>query len=212
MAYVPIPRPALGGDIIGILVRRKARLKAMQASRQADQYTPPKAWLGDIPISVKSQESYAFNAEATQHAVESGAIFSDHIILHPVKVVVSAEVTNWERGSAQNALQLIEQLWRNRLPVELMTEHKILKDMFLISFEADNSIPNWGALTFRATFQQIKLVKLQTASVPPEKVAPTAQTGGPETPKSIESPVDTGNVSLLANTFDWAQESFGGAR
>jgi hypothetical protein len=203
MPYAPIPAPAIGGAVLAILLRHKLRTQALgKLQQEQGAFKPPVAWVADIPVSVKTQESYTFAADVTEHAAESGAIFADHVILRPIKIDLSFEVTNWEAGTAQRAFDLLEALWKSRQPVDLLTRHKTLNSMVLTSLDATNALPSWGALIFRATFKQIKLVTLETKSVPAEKVKVTEKTGGPDMQKSAETKTDEGNKSLGTTVID----------
>lgn len=209
MGYKPTPTPAIGGTVLAILNRHRLRSKAMDTFRDARaNFKPPTAWIGDIPVSVKSQEAYTLEADVTEHAVESGAIFSDHVILRPLKLDLSFEVTNWEPGAARYAYELLNQLYQNREPVDLLTEHRVLRNLILVRLDMTNSLPNWGSLVVRATFKELKLVTLETAQLSPENVTPTDDTGGPNTPKASEEPKDSGQVSLVSRVVDTVKDLF----
>jgi len=197
----------VGGNVVAMVLRQAIRAKALQAgtrfrARQAGlselnpQYTQKIPYIADIPVTTRLQETYTYQADITSHAVESGALFNDHIILHPVRIDLSFEVGNWEQGWAEYALDLLESTWRERIPVELVTQHRKLPAMLITSLQADNSVPEWGKLAFRASFQEIRLVTLQATKYPESKVRPAPTTGGPDVSKSIESPTNNGQVAV----------------
>lgn len=155
---------------------------------------PKKYWPHGILVDARLQETYNYQAEATQHAVESGVVFSDHVILRPVRVDLSFEVTNFGGvDKPTKALTDAVLIWARRMVKDLVTQHRVMKNMLCISIQADNSVPEWGRLAFRATFQQIKFVSLQTVKYPSSQVkgAVTA-TGGPATGNSAQSPSSSG--------------------
>ena len=158
-----------------------------------------------FPVTIRLQEAYTYSSDVTRHAIESGAILSDHVILQPIRIDLAFDVSNWENGHAEYALDLLESIWRERTPVDLQTEHKNLSNMVMTSLQGDNSAPQWGKLSFRASFQQLKLVSLQVSDFPESKVSPEEQTGGPATPKSSETKTDNGKqtprTSALAGLF-----------
>jgi len=195
----------LGGNIVTIMARTIIRMKARAAAlafraRAAGlqvlggelEYQPPQVVLGCIPISVKKQEAHTYRADITQHAVESGVNLTDHIILQPVRVDVSFEITNWDLANAQQSHDLLTKLWEDRIPLDLETKHGILKDMVMTSYSAENSVPNWGALDCRASFTQLKYITIESVKFPKENVAPTANTGGPDNSKSAVTEKKTG--------------------
>ena len=201
-----IANSAVGGNVVTILARQAIKLNALkgvmkfEAQRaQLESYTPPyeqpTVFVAGVPVSVRQQETYTFQSDISNHAIESGAALTDHVILQPVRVDLSFEVTNWEAGQAEHSLNLLEELWRSRALIDLLTEHKKISDMVLINLQADNCVPNWGRLAYRASFQQIKFVTLQTSKFQAKKVAHTEKTGGPDTSKSNEAPVDNGQAA-----------------
>ena len=136
----------------------------------------------------------------TQHAVESGVIFSDHMILQPLRIEVEFEVSNCDGlGSqaqlAKTSLTNAITLGMNRNMFTLTTTHTQLKNMVCLNVRAINEAPNWGKIGFRATFQQVNLVTLSTTTSYPTgqikgaigaNTAPMASSnpGGPVTPYS----------------------------
>lgn len=188
---------ATGGDVVAILLRQAIVKQNIRRPREGVPFTVenPTPFIAGIPVSTRSQEAYMYQADITKHAVESGAILSDHVILQPVRLDLAFGISNWEPGYAEYAFDLLEALWRSRSPIELITEHKRMPDMILTSLQADNSAPQWGVLNCRASFQQLKFVTLESVKFPAAKVATEEETGGPSTPKSAETKTDNGKQS-----------------
>ena len=217
----------VSGDIVTILIRQSMRLKALQSRGAYDataggltslknQLRNPVTFLAGIPITVLQQESYQYQSDATRYPVEKGAIVSDHIIQYPVRIDLSFEISNWEEGTAIYAMDLLEALWSSREPFDLMTWYKKFSNMVLVHFQAANSVPEWGKITGRATFQQIKLGMLESEPYN-GKFSPTEKTGGvsnieksaePEENKGLSSP----KKSLLIQGVGGLQELFGGKK
>jgi hypothetical protein len=189
------PDPTAGGTVVALLLQKAMRLRNTNVllDMQGD-YVAPKVFVGAIPVSVKTQETYKLSAAVTQHAIESGALVQDHIILQPIGLDLVFEVTNWDASLSWYTTKLFEDLWRSRTPIELLTKTSTLRNMVMTSFSSDNSVPNWGAITCRASFQQITLVTPDKVLLP-TKVAPTAKTGGPDTKKSAEAPEPNRSVA-----------------
>lgn len=192
----------LGGDVTTILIKQLIRAqgsrKTPTAGKPVEKENPIR-WLTDIPITVKLQEVYTYSSEVTQHAVESGEYFSDHVILRPIKLDLSFEVSNWDDGYAEYALELLEEMWRNRQPVGLETEHKILPNMVLTNLAVDNSVPLWKRLSCRASFVAVKFVGIEEIKLTAEKVTPDVQTGGVDNHKSAEAATDHGYIAPKAS-------------
>lgn len=197
---------ALGGNIVAVTMQGALRAAAKYAAfgiryaiaglqNNISDYQQPSVKIGTIPISVKKQEAYAYTADVTQHAMEAGAVLIDHIILHPARIDVSFEISNWDASFPQYAHDLFVKMRDERIPLDLETAHTILRDMILVSYQAENSVPNWGALDCRASFVQVKYVSLEAVKFPEDKVAVTTNTGGPDTSKSAESETTVGTVT-----------------
>lgn len=204
--YKAAKNSLVGGNVVAIALRQAIRLRAMRGalafqakkaslSGQGEFLLNPVVYLADIPISVRSQETYTYQAEVTQHAVEDGSIFSDHVILRPLVVEISFGVSNLD--SPIYSLEALEALHQSRSLMTLVTEHKQLTDMVMVAFQATNSIPAWGALEARATFQQVRPIVLETVTYNEERVGvPAGETenpsSGPDTSLSAQAPAKQG--------------------
>lgn len=201
---ITVADATLGGSIVGILLREKAALQRQFIDPLLDRFgftsKNPTPFIAGIPITTRMQEATAYKADVTQHAVESGAILSDHVILHPILLELSFNVTNWDKDYAKQAQQLLEQLFFSRTPVNLQTEHKQLSNMVMTSLQIDNSAPQWGKLNCRASFQQLSFITLETEAFPAKKVQHEEQTGGPSTPKSAETATNNGRQTPYQST------------
>ncbi len=182
---------AIGGNVQAILAQQYVRTGITYAlwGLTALTYNAPQVYIAGIPVSVRTQEAYQYRADVTRHAIESGASYSDHVILEPIRVDLYFEVSNVSRGAAQYALNMFETLWKRREPLDLITEHKKIPDMVLSVLRVENSAPFWGKLVFQATFEQITKVTLETQAA---ELTPTETTSTPEVVKSAEPAVNTG--------------------
>lgn len=190
----------VGGSVISILLATKAMarfyvpkpsLTTLGRSGSQFPYYPKSVLIVGIPVSVRKQENYAFDAETTSHAIEDGSVYSDHIILKPVKVDLEFEVSNYDRNNymARTSIEQFVSLWETRVPLQLQTEHLILDNMVCVHIEAINEAPFWGKLAYKATFQQVRMLSIQTLDVPPNQVE------GADNSKSSVSSVNTGQTS-----------------
>jgi hypothetical protein len=219
---------ALGGNVVAVLYRQsvlgaaiaraaydKARFfgTAYGGSIAFERNPSNVGIISAVPITTRLQEAYSFSADITQHAVEGGIIYPDHVILRPVRIDLSFEVSNWEDSSPKNSLDQLELIWKTRKPVSLLTKHRRIPDMILFDLRAENGLPEWGKLCYRASFQSIASVKLNSTKVAPDSVAATDKTGGPNMSKSLESATVSGKQTptyLTPNSAD--TNSFWGAR
>lgn len=192
----------IGGDVIAILLRQTIRLRALQQyadfkirsqNMRPTNIRNPLHYLTNIPISTIQQEAYTFQSDATRYPIESGAILSDHVILQPIRVDLSFEVSNWENNTAKEALDAIENAWRYREPVDLITSQRLIKNVVMVNFNGSNSLPEWGKIAARVTFHQVGLANLE-ASTDVKDFQPKENTGGPPQPLSAEPEKNAGTV------------------
>lgn len=190
----------VGGSVISILLATKAmarflvpkpELTTLGISGKIDRYSPKSVLVVGIPVSARKQENYVFDAETTSHAIEDGSIYSDHIILKPVKIDLEFEVSNYDKNNymARTSIEQFVSLWETRVPLQLQTEHLILDNMVCIHIDAVNEAPFWGKLVYKASFQQVRMLSIQTLDVPPNQVE------GADNSKSSVSETNTGQTS-----------------
>lgn len=228
-AWKKVPNNLIGGNVLGLFIRTalKAKSRAELARRAAvtnqlridsaagrqvvgargvlspdrTTYRDPLHPVAGLPVlvSVRTQETYSYQADVTKHAVETGAVFSDHVIIQPLQVDLSFEVTNWDDSKPGLALLALEEAFLKREPITLLTQHRQIPDMVMASFSADNTLPSFGALAFRATFQQVRRVQLQAEKYTEEKVKTP-----PDTLVSWREAATVGGAptSLPAKMFD----------
>jgi len=200
-----VDNAVIGGDIIAILAQQAIRqtiLFSAVASLQAFQ--PPVVFIAGVPVSARMQEVYQYRAEVTRYPIESASLASDHVILYPIEIELTAEAANWYPQMPGYALNLLEQMWKSRNMLTLITTHKQVQNMVLREFRAENEAPIWGKLSFHAVFQQIPLVVIQAQNSPPSQTGgsssanPAVNNGGqtPQTPTTQQQ----GNFNLPAST------------
>ena len=204
---IAVANASLGGNIVTILVRQLIKMKGRQGLaafrskvaglqlESADmEYVSPSVDVGCIPVTVKKQEAHSYRADVTQHSMESGAVLSDHVILQPIHIDVSFEITNLDLAKPQEAHDKFVLLMQQRTPLDLQTKHGIIENVILSTYQANNEAPNWGALDCRASFTQIKYISIKSIKFPENQVAPTDNTGGPDISKSAATEKSGGNV------------------
>ena len=198
-----VSNSVFGGNLETIFLQQAIRLNAVasainfQMKRAALStvtpiYIPPSVAIAGIPVTTRTQESYMYQSDVPHFPTEKGAVLTDHVILHPIQINIAFVVSNWNPDDAKYSLALLDLMWRSRKRIELQLTHRKLDNMVLTHLQADNEAPNWRALSFRATFEQVNLVELQTVPIEKEKVQPTEKTSGAEVSKSAEYPTDRG--------------------
>lgn len=125
----------------------------------------------EVKPDVRKSELHRYKSNVTQYAVEDGSIFTQHIIQQPIKVSLQFEETNAGFGTMlsgiMNMAQMVispysktmfEQLidiWEKKIPVEIVTEHRIYKNMVIESLPIAHKSPYKRALQVNVDFIQL---------------------------------------------------------
>lgn len=165
--YISVANSLIGGNILAILKKQKliATAKATGYGYETSNYHPKDVYIGAIPVTTRTQETYRLRAEVAINALEDGSKVADHIILNPIIIETSFVVSNMEFAGPSAILSQFIDLYNSRNLSTLITEHQVLYDMALIEFDADNTAPDWGALECRCVFQQIKFYNFSRVQV-----------------------------------------------
>ena len=183
------------GTVIAALLQMRKYSRAATIPQTGEYQVPTFQYPGyAVAMTARTQEAYQLQADVTQHASEDGTIFSDHVILRPIRLDLDFEVSNSDGLGpdaylAQQALAQAISIWENRQRFDLLTTHMWLRDMVCLSLRPENEAPEWGKLRFRATFQQAKPVKLQTVSYDPKNVLGGTPPDSPATPGDASNAV-----------------------
>lgn len=200
MGLTAISSLVIGGNIIAILLQQTMRLKAMIGGlTSAAGYLPPSVDIAGVPVSARTQEVYQYRAEVTRYAIESAKYAADHVILYPLEIELSFQLGNWYPGFVERSFDLLEDMFEARNLLDLMTEHRIIKNVVLREFRLENEAPVWGKLDCHAVFQQIPLVSIQATATPATTTA-TSKTGGPSADKTATPEVNSGTKTPAAPT------------
>jgi hypothetical protein len=143
----------------------------------------------DLTIS----ENHERRAEVTDHPVESGSTISDHVILAPERLRLEGFVTDSPAavmstayGRTQSAFEQLEQAWRDRIPLQVITGRKTYQDMIIESLDLPRNRPE--SMRFTIDLKQIKIVQSETAALPQteggEPATDSADTADLATPRT----------------------------
>lgn len=144
----------------------------------------------EIPIDARIASTYTFSSEVTEFPVESGASITDHVHLRPDTITIEGMVTDTPvnempavlglRGDSelqstsrrrQKAFDAIFQVWKDRIPLTVVTEYLIFDDMVIESFEVPKSPDRGEAVWFNMTLKKINKIETLSAALAPEVVA-----------------------------------------
>lgn len=145
--------------------------------------------LDGIEVDAKIGEFHSFAANATQFAIESGAIASDHIVEQPDQLEVSFILSNYdEDGSsygnkAATALEALRSRIKKRELYQVVTRHQLYPSMAVTSIKAEHSGAFSGTIRGRISFVEVNRdrldkVRLPVERVPKKKAAATKEEAG----------------------------------
>jgi hypothetical protein len=145
--------------------------------------------LGEIIVDAFLSETHELRAEATEHVVEDGTNFVDHIYNLPVTIQLEGIISNTPMTwlgltafkSAKNfinresndlveaAFRKLERIFAERKPISIATSLKTYPDMVLESLSVERGGGNQETLRFRCSAKQIRMVKQRLVDVPKPK-------------------------------------------
>lgn len=121
----------------------------------------------NITPDVKKSETHRYSSSVSENVLESGAIVSEHIIQHPVRVTVQFEQTNNTIGSRyasaiadklgfSTVFDKLVELWEKKIECTVITEHKKYKNMVIESLPIVHRSPYRGSFQVMVEFKQLK--------------------------------------------------------
>ena len=123
------------------------------------------------------EETHERAADVTEHPVESGARVSDHIILQPARLTLEGFVTDAgvavfgaSAGRTQTAFETLDEAWREREPVQVVTGYRTYSDMVIVRLDMPRERP--GSMRFSMELQHVAIVSSEVVEV----AAPDADT------------------------------------
>ncbi len=137
--------------------------------------------IGGFVIDAAPTESHTFDSTVTEHPIEEGSDVTDHVRVRPDRVSIEGIVSNTPIGEvkairdsespfageilpAPDAYAYLKQIRANREPVTVDTSLEKYENMILTSLVVPQNAQTGDAFRFRATFQEIQIVKTERAS------------------------------------------------
>lgn len=155
-------------------------------------------------VDLYPDEDHGVTIDATDKPIETGARLTDHAIVRPDTLTLEGYVSDVQvyRESLTNlqgaprateALQRIEQIAKQREPVEVITGRKIYPSVLILSIRSRRSADTGGALVFTMTMREVLFADTQLLALPPSRVNQT----GPAANKT--STVDAGRKQSITD-------------
>ena len=132
--------------------------------------------IGGYLLDASITEEPSLEAEVTEYPVESGAVITDHTQLKPVTLELEFVVSDTPIGKvaseraagvvpSSEARQKLEDLWRARKPVTVITGTRTYENMVLTSLRFPRDKDTGDALRGSASLQQLTIVEVRRTSV-----------------------------------------------
>lgn len=125
--------------------------------------------------SLTLNESHQRTSTITDHAIESGAKVSDHIIRDPERITVLGFVTDtpgkfgqWFPGATQGAFDTLDKAWSAGELFTVYTGRKKYENMVIESLDLPRDRD--GSMQFSITMRRVRIVESASVKLPKVKV------------------------------------------
>lgn len=148
--------------------------------------------MGGLVFDAVFEETHESELEVTDNPVETGVVVSDHAYMKPVRISLSAGVSDTplaaaandpfasDAGRSRRAFELLADLQKQAEPFDLQTGLRLYKNMICTSIRTSQDKDSSGALLFTADLREVlvvntEMVKYEINPAP----GPTARQAGP---------------------------------
>lgn len=151
--------------------------------------------MGGLVFDAVFEETHEADMEVTDNPVETGVVVSDHAFMKPLRVKISAGVSDTplaavaddpfasDAGRSRRAFELLTELQRRAEPFDLQTGLKLYENMVCTSIRTSQDKDSSGALLFTAELREVIIVYTQVVTYPPRKPGATKRQAGPKKDK-----------------------------
>ena len=150
-----------------------------------------------LTLDASISQTHTRSASVTDHPVESGADVSDHIRVDPIRVTVNGIVTATRLGQQGDTTKEIEAwatlegLLEAKTPITLVTSLRTYDSMVLVSCSTSREKSLAHAIAPQLEFRQVRIVKSQTVTLPPEQIRKPLPKSSAPPPKDVgKQPTD----------------------
>lgn len=151
--------------------------------------------MGGLVFDAVFEETHESDLEVTDNPVETGVVVSDHAYMKPLRVKISAGVSDSRlnifssdpfssaAGRSRRAFELLTELQKKAEPFDLQTGLKLYKNMICTSVRSSQDKDSSAALLFTAELREVIVVYTQVVQYPPRKAGSTKRQAGPKKDK-----------------------------
>lgn len=142
--------------------------------------------IGDLVFDATFEESHTSELEVTDNPTETGVVVSDHAFMKPLRVSVTAGVSDvllpsgnpdygGGEGRSQTAFELLSALQKEAEPFDVQTGLRVYENMVCTSIRTSQNKDSSGIFYFQAELREVLIVSTESASYPPVKAGATQQ-------------------------------------
>lgn len=151
--------------------------------------------MGGLVFDAVFEETHEADLEVTDNPVETGVVVSDHAFMKPLRVKISAGVSDTplavvtddpfasDAGRSRRAFELLTELQKRAEPFDLQTGLKLYENIVCTSIRTSQDKDSSGALLFTAELREVIIVYTQVVTYPPRKPGATKRQAGPKKDK-----------------------------
>ena len=151
--------------------------------------------MGGLVFDAVFEETHEADLKVTNNPVETNVVVSDHAFMKPLRVKISAGVSDTplaavtddpfasDAGRSRRAFELLTELQKRAEPFDLQTGLKLYENMICTSIRTSQDKDSSGALLFTAELREVILVYTQVVTYPPRKPGATKRQAGPKKDK-----------------------------
>lgn len=146
--------------------------------------------MGGLVFDAVFEETHEAELEVTDNPVETGVVVSDHAFMKPLKVTLSAGVSDTpleigaddpfasDAGRSRRAYELLTELQKRAEPFDLQTGLRLYSNMICTSVRTSQDKDSSEALLFTAELREVLIVYTQVVKYPPRKAGATRRQAG----------------------------------
>ena len=177
--------------------------------------------IGQLEVDVLVSSELTYSSEVTENPVEDGFPVHDHVICKPLQlsmvVVVSPLPVTWyekfgvDTGRMDDAIDKLEQIYKDRQPITIVTNEKTYEDMVMTECKINRSKDDGKVLRIPLEFLQIRKVDVKETEVPEEYASASAAGKAGETEEdagtAATEDIGDGSASGTGNSADEGNSS-----
>ena len=180
--------------------------------------------MGGLVFDAVFEETHEAELEVTDNPVETGVVVSDHAFMKPLKVTLSAGVTDTplvvgtddpfasDAGRSRRAYELLTELQKKAEPFDLQTGLKLYENMVCTSIRTSQDKDSSGALLFTAELREVIIVYTQVVTYPPRKPGATKRQAGPKKDKGEQQGKEVTNPAEKKSLFKKGADALWGKK